>query len=196
MSFKSHILRMPDVVLHVYNRGVDRQLLFFRPSDYEYFLLLVRESLARAQVSLLAYCLMPNHFHLALHQREAHAVSPFIQWFTRGYVRNVNRRRARTGHLFEGRFQARLVENAGDLLRLTRYIHLNPATAGLVRDPLQWERSSLREYAGLAATSLITPDRVLHAAGGRDAYLTFLREEPPASAPEVETAGVASVIYQ
>lgn len=124
---------------HVFNRGVAKQNIFFDQEDYEYFLHVLgnyleppRETKRRARrnfykrVDILAFCLMPNHFHILLQQHEEKVVAAFIQSLLLRYVFYFNKKYKRVGHLFQDTYKARLIEDDIDLLHLTRYIHLNP----------------------------------------------------------------------
>jgi REP element-mobilizing transposase RayT len=110
---------------HVTNRGNGRLPLFYRPDDYERFLDQLREALARDGVVLYAYCLMPNHVHLFVETPRAN-VGRFMGRLTTAYAMYFRYKHYRPGHCFQGRYKAPLVAGDEYLLRLTRYIHLNP----------------------------------------------------------------------
>jgi hypothetical protein len=95
-----------------------------------------------------------------------------------GYVRTTNWIQGRTGHLFQGRFRMIPVEDSASLLRLSRYIHMNPVAAKLVEDPLDWQHSSFPEYVGTVRSQLLNLGPVLDAAGGREQYAEFVRGGP------------------
>jgi putative transposase len=97
-------------------------------------------------VEIIAYCIMPTHFHLILNELSQKGISTFMGNALNSYTRYFNIKHNRKGPLWEGRFKKVLVENDEQLLHLTRYVHLNPVTAYLVNDPLDWSASSYREY--------------------------------------------------
>jgi len=97
-------------------------------------------------VEIIAYCIMPTHLHLTLKQLKENGVSTFMSNILNSYARYFNTKHERKGPLWEGRFKSVLVETDEQLLHLTRYIHLNPATACLVDKPEEWPVSSYREY--------------------------------------------------
>ena len=99
-----------------------------------------------SRIRLIAYCLMPTHFHLIVQQRIEHGIEEYLQWVQASYARYFNKKVERGGPLFHGRFGARLITEDGDLLHMTRYVHLNPTSAGLVADPGDWPWSSYQEY--------------------------------------------------
>lgn len=95
---------------------------------------------------MLAYCIMPTHIHLILKQLKEKGISLFMSNILNSYSRYFNTKHKRKGPLWEGRFKHVLVETDEQLLHLTRYIHLNPATAYLVDNPQGWAASSYKEY--------------------------------------------------
>ncbi len=99
-------------------------------------------------VHIIAYCIMPTHIHLVLKQLKENGVSKYVADILNGYTRYFNTKHCRKGPLWEGRFKNVLVESDEQLLHLTRYQHLNPVTAGLVKEPEDWSFSSYDEYLG------------------------------------------------
>ncbi|MDD5557240.1 MAG: transposase [bacterium] len=97
-------------------------------------------------VSIICYALMPTHIHFVLKQVAEDGISIFMANLLNSYTRYFNTRHERKGTLWEGRFKSVLVRTQAQLLHLTRYIHLNPVTAGLVERPEEWAASSYREY--------------------------------------------------
>lgn len=97
-------------------------------------------------VGIIAYCIMPTHLHLVLKQLKDNGISIFMNKVLSSYSHYFNIKYKRRGPLWEGRFKSRMVQNDEYLLHLTRYIHLNPVTAGLVNKPEEWPASSYQEY--------------------------------------------------
>ena len=97
-------------------------------------------------IEIVAYCLMPTHFHLILRQIVDHGISTYIAKVLNSYSRFFNLKHKRLGPLWAGRFKSVLILNNEQLLHLTRYIHLNPTSAGLVKNPEDWQFSSYLEY--------------------------------------------------
>ncbi len=135
---------------HVYNRGNNRQNIFFDRENYLYFLRLMKLHLVGNDIDILAYCLMPNHYHFLVYLR-AETLSAAMKSLSGAYTKAINKRFSRCGVLFQGRFQSILVDNTDYLMTLSRYIHLNPVKAGMVEKLEEWEFSSYLEYAGLRA---------------------------------------------
>lgn len=133
---------------HVYNRGNNRQQIFFEEANYIYFLKQLRHHLTEKGVNIVAYCLMPNHYHLLIYL-QTDQLSRLMQSFNVSYTKAINKRYERTGSLFQGQFQAIHVNTTEYLLLLTRYIHLNPVEAGFVEKAEDWDFSSYQEYINL-----------------------------------------------
>jgi hypothetical protein len=104
-------------------------------------------------VDIVAYCLMPNHYHFLVYLREE-TLSEAMKLLSLSYTKAINQRFKRVGSLFQGRFQSIHVDRTEYLVHLSRYIHLNPVKAGLVQQPGEWEFSSYLEYAGLRGGTL------------------------------------------
>jgi putative transposase len=170
---------------HIYNRGNNRQDIFFERENYLFFLRRVRKYLvgdtqtsevsktSEVWTTIIAYCLMPNHFHLLVcpHDDE---LSHRMQRFSISYTKAMNERYDRVGSLFQGQFQAVLVDRNEYLLHLSRYFHLNPVEAGLVKQPEDWEFSSYRDYIGLRQGTLPMPDIILSQFPTPKAYQEFV----------------------
>ena len=138
---------------HIYNRGNNRQNIFFERDNYLHFLHLMREYLAGNGVDILAYCLMPNHYHFLVHLQDEN-LSGAMHRLSVAYTKGINKRFNRSGSLFQGRFQSIHVNDPDYLIHLSRYIHLNPVKAGFVEQAEEWEFSSYSEYAGLRSGTL------------------------------------------
>ena len=150
----------PTALYHVISRGNGGQEIFFGQEDRFRFYLLLQEGIERYGHRIHAFCLMTNHVHLAL-QVEDIALSRIIQNLAFRYTRWVNWSQNRTGHLFQGRYKAVLVDADSYLLELTRYIHLNPIRSGIVREPGDYPWSGHRAYLGLETIPWLTTDWVL-----------------------------------
>ncbi|HOW58947.1 MAG TPA: transposase [Candidatus Omnitrophota bacterium] len=105
-----------------------------------------RNSQSDERIEIIAYCVMPTHLHLLLAQVTQRGISDFMRLVLHSYSRYFNLKIRRKGTLWESRFQYVLVNNDAQALHLSRYIHINPCSAGLVSSPSDWEYSSYREY--------------------------------------------------
>jgi len=133
---------------HVLNRGNGRAEVFHNEADYIRFSGLLRQALARFPMRLLAYCLMPNHFHLAVWPQGDADLSNWMHWLMSAHVRGYRKLYRGSGHIWQGRFKAFPIEEDEHLLTVWRYIECNPLRAGLVNRAEEWPYSSLR--AGIA----------------------------------------------
>lgn len=145
---------------HLYNRGNNFETVFFERENYLFFLRRLRDYLVPSVIDIVAYCLMPNHYHLLvfLHQE---TLSDAMQAFSLSYSKAINLQQGRVGFLFQGRFKAIPIHKNEYLLPLSRYIHLNPVAANIVKQPEDWEFSSYRDYLGVKRGTLINPQPIL-----------------------------------
>ena len=129
---------------HLLNRGNARATLFLDRFDYSAFVKLLAGMRARYEVRLLAYCLMPNHFHLVVNAETTGSVSEAMQWVQTSYVSRFRVRYGSTGHIFQGRFKSFPIQSNEHLLTVMRYVERNPVRANIVDSALDWRWSSSR----------------------------------------------------
>lgn len=139
-------IEYPGAIYHVLSRGNNRQDIFQTDDDRHLFLELLDELSNRFDISIYAYVLMSNHYHLLL-QTHSKTLSKGMQWFGTAYTRQYNLNNRQSGHLFQGRFKSIIIENETYLLRLSCYIHRNPLRAKLVNRLADYAWSSYRYYA-------------------------------------------------
>lgn len=143
---------------HVINRGNGRATVFHKPQDYEAFLSLLGEAKDRYRVKLLAFCLMPNHFHLVLEPAHQNALSQFMQWLLTSHVRRYHKHYGSSGHIWQGRFRSFPIQRDEHLITVMRYVLQNPVRSGLSSTAREWSWSSLRR-PGLIDTWPVDEDR-------------------------------------
>jgi putative transposase len=148
---------------HIYNRGVNRGKIFFSDENYRYLLRLIRKNLPRYNIKIVAYCLLPNHYHLLLMPNTDNTLNLFMKSLFGSYVQGVNKQQNRLGPLFQGRYRHTLVDKDEYLIHLARYIHLNPVMAGLCDTPQEWKYTNYLdvtgERSGTLKDSSLVPDR-------------------------------------
>jgi putative transposase len=127
---------------HALNRGVRRSLLFKGPADYEEFQELMGAAAARVPMRLLAYVLMPNHWHLVLWPESDGAVSAYLKWLEGTHACHFNHRYRHSGAVYQSRFRSVPVYDAMQLLRVLRYVEANPVRAALSARAEHWPWSS------------------------------------------------------
>lgn len=166
-------------IYHIYNRGVERRSVFTNKREYQKAIDLIRyyrftnlprrysqfislpspaketlwEKIQKEnnpEIVIIAYCLMPNHFHIVLRQSTEGGITRFMANLSNSYTKYFNTKYRRVGSLFQGPFKAKHVETEEQLLHLTRYVHLNPVASFLIKldDFESYPWSSFSEYMG------------------------------------------------
>lgn len=171
---------------HVYNRGVDKNLIFNDDRDYQVFLYYLKLNLfpkddpayekvsekiheyqktdLEKKIDLLCFCLMPNHFHLLVYLKDSKSLPNLMRRVCNGYVGYFNKRWERVGPLFQSRYKAVMVDDEDQLLHLSRYIHMNPTLRG--KTPAQsrinvYPYSSYSAFLGNIHIKWIKPNTIL-----------------------------------
>jgi len=132
---------------HIINRGNNREPIFIDEEDHLLYLQLLKRYCEEFNVLLYAYVLMPNHLHLLLETPSGN-IADFMKSLNTCYTMRFNRKNGRVGHVFQGRYKSFIVDKDNYLLELSRYIHLNPVRAGIVKDPKDYRWSSYGDYIG------------------------------------------------
>lgn len=179
-----------DGFYHVYNRGVDKRLIFEDDQDYCVFLNLIKVILTpkdelensdfifiknkAEEIELVSYCLMPNHFHLILKQLKEKSMSEFMKILMTSYVAYFNKKYKRTGALFQGRYKAVLIDRDEYLKYLSRYIHMNPKDLSSKLEDYPY--SSYKYYIGGDHPLWLKPLAVLEQFKDIDEYKNFIND--------------------
>ena len=179
---------VPDGYYHVYNRGCNREKIFRSRENYLFLLRLLRRRVREYKIGIIAYCLMPNHYHFLLRQDSNLSIRDMMQSLFNSYSKAFNVMYHRSGTLFEGPFRAIHVDNEGYLIHLCRYIHRNPLDAGLVRLLESWEFSNYPDWIGKRRGILIDPEFVHAYFPNRSEYVKFVNEYIP---PEKVARGLS-----
>lgn len=142
---RPHRAATGGMVYHVLNRANGRLTLFRKPQDYAAFEQVLVEAHERVKMRTLAYCIMPNHWHLVLWPREDEDLSNFVGWITLTHTQrwHASHDSAGTGHLYQGRFKSFPIEGDEHFLTVGRYVERNPLRANLVTQADDWRWSSL-----------------------------------------------------
>jgi putative transposase len=196
-------------IYHVFNRGIASQPTFLEkrnydraleslfyyqncnlPIKYSKFLSLsvkertkILEDLSKKNdrmVEIISYCLMPNHFHLLLRQVKDNGISKVLGDFTNSYTRYINTKLERTGPIFSGKFKSVRIETEYQLIHVSRYIHLNPYTAYLVRDIeglINYPYSSFPEFLGKTNFNHCSKDVILSEFKNVEHYKKFVTDQ-------------------
>ena len=185
-------------VYHVYNRGVNKQNVFFDDEDYSYFLTLLERYLVDSKKSgyknsyydkviLYSFCLMPSHIHLVLEQVDKFDMMHFVHALSVSYVMYINRKYQRAGHLFQDKYKARLITNEESFLATTTYVHKNPID--IYPDIFTYPYSSLAEFTQTSRKcKFVKTDKLLNYFGFlKSAYRRYIK------GPDLDRALVLSV---
>ena len=163
----------PGAIFHIYNRGNNKEKIFFDEQDYRAFLFrlglclgftegeLNKEKFiaipySRIRITeanknnfkLLAFCLMPNHFHFLIKQDGDVPISKLISKLCTSYAMYINKKHKRVGHLFQDQFKAVLIENNPQLMWISAYIHMNAVKDKIVKHPSEYKWSSYNDFVG------------------------------------------------
>ncbi|KKU32351.1 hypothetical protein A3K29_05955 [Candidatus Collierbacteria bacterium RIFOXYB2_FULL_46_14] len=189
---------------HIFNRGVEKRAIFLDEQDYKVFLgymkfylempILQGQALQEVspskvlknyhdQIDLLAYCLMPNHFHFLIKQSTDRGIAEFMQSLVLKYVMYFNKKYKRVGGLFQSRYKTVLIENEDQFVYITKYIHRNPidilpagpGPAGLV----EYKYSSYGNYLGLFQQNWVKIEEILSnfsKINRRNTYQSFVED--------------------
>lgn len=163
---------------HIYNRGVDKRRCFLRRGHYLRFLKtmtniltkgsatqgrkIIKDTPLTQKISLICYCLMPNHYHFLIRQDKSGGVTEFMHKLNTSYTKYFNIDSYRSGRLFEYTFKAIHIETEEQLLHLSRYIHLNPLVSGITKDLTTYPWSSYPDYIGIRDNKLCNKEEILN----------------------------------
>jgi putative transposase len=152
------------LVYHVLNRGVGGRKLFTKERDYLAFEKVMRESLERTPTRLLAWCLMPTHWHLLIWPKEDGELTAFVRWLTHTHVQrwHAHRHSAGTGHVYQGRYKSFPIQQDEHFLTVCRYVERNALRARLVERAEQWRWGSawVRRYGGRDQLAMLSESPV------------------------------------
>jgi REP element-mobilizing transposase RayT len=174
-------LEFPNALYHITSRGDRREDIYEDAEDRLIFLSLLGKVVADFNWLCHGYCLMTNHYHLIVETLEGN-LSKGMRQLNGVYTQTSNRRHGRTGHLFQGRYKAILVDKESYLLELARYVVLNPARAGMVRKLEDWPWSSYLAMSGqVKKADWLTTDWILsqfgeNRAAAEQRYRVFVQD--------------------
>jgi len=163
---------------HVTARGNERKKIFRTRGDYEKFLANLKDAAARFSVNVHSYVLMGNHYHLIVETPNAN-LSAFMHAIQSGYTTYFNRKRGRSGHLFQDRFKSILVDKDAYLLKLSRYIHTNPVRARIADTPEAYPFSSYPAFIDPRSETFVFRDLILSMSRGPEGYRRFVESILP-----------------
>jgi REP element-mobilizing transposase RayT len=185
----------PSTIAHIYNRGNNKEKIFFDEQDYKAFLFrlglcmgfteeeLNKEKLitmphSRIRINgnnnlfkLHSFCLMPNHFHLLIEQLGDIPISKLISQVCTSYAMYINKKYKRVGHVFQDCFKTVLIENNPQLMWTSAYIHMNPVKDGLVKNPEEYNWSSYNDFALDRNLSIVSKKLLIETFGNQKDFI-------------------------
>jgi len=186
----------PGNILHVYNRGNNKEKIFFDNQDFRAFLFriglcmgfsekelneekLISTPRSRIRVTktnknnfkLHAFALMSNHFHLLIEQIGDIPISNLISKLCTSYAKYINAKHKRVGHVFQDKFKAVLIENDPQLMWTSSYIHMNPIKDGLVKDPSEYLWSSYNDFASDRNLLIVNKELLIETFGNKNNFI-------------------------
>jgi putative transposase len=179
---------LPEVALHVTQRGVDGGPCFFRASDYRNYLRYLRLFALRFGCAVHAYCLMTNHVHLLITPPDGASCGRMMKFLGQCYVQTTNKALGRKGTLWQGRFFSCLVPSEAYVLACYRYIELNPVRAGMVSAAHDYPWSSHRANAGAENDVMVKPHPAMSAVRPVDYRAWFDEPLDPGVIEEIRRA--------
>jgi len=146
-------------IYHVINRANARLQIFFKETDYQLFESILNDGAEKYDMRVLAYCIMPNHFHLVLYPQQDSDLQKFMQWLTLTHTQrwHVQNKTIGTGHLYQGRYKSFLIQKDDHLLTVMRYVERNPIRANLVKKLINWKYSSFYQRFAVKKTFISAP---------------------------------------
>ena len=167
-----------DTFHHIYNRGANKEKIFFDKNDYIYFLKKLREYKQELRINILCYCLMPNHFHIFAEQTsDQFPLSGFISSLTNSYTKSINKKYKRSGVLFEGRTKSKHCEDESYFRWIFKYILSNHVKDGLVEHVTDWDFSNARDLFGLRDDDLCENHKVFEYFDSKKQFIEFIEDD-------------------
>ena len=174
---KKRPLYLPGHYYHFFNRGAHRKSIFREPKNYIFVLEKMKEYAAKYQLAIIAYVLMPNHYHFLIRQDGEHFARYLPQYVFNSYSSAYNIRYNHSGTLFEDKYKVVSVQSESHLLHLCRYIHGNPVKDGIVADPADWIYSNYLEWIGEREGTLYSLEFVREYFDSPSDYREFVFED-------------------
>ncbi len=167
---------LPGHYYHLYNRGANRETLFLNDANFILSLRLLKRYSRRFNITVIAYCHMPNHYHWLVRQDSEIPISVLMQRVWKAYSMTVHKTVGHTGTLFEGRYHAIAVDNDDYLRQLCRYIHANPVHHGMRSGPAGWAYSNYLDWIGKRPGTMLDRAFIERLFGTADDYAATMNE--------------------
>ena len=166
----------PGHYYHIYNRGARKLTIFRDDENYLFAISRIRKYCTEFQLTPVAYCLMPNHYHFLVRQDDFQEAGLLPRRVFNSYTKAFNKRFDHSGTLFEGRYKAKHVDSEPYLRQLCRYIHANPVKDGIVQRPEDWPYSNYLDWLGLRSGTLVDRQFISDLFSSSAEYQAFVQD--------------------
>ena len=173
---KDTLIWQKGMYYHIYNRGARQGKIFRERTNYLFTISKIKQYSRANGISVIAYCLMPNHYHFLVRQDGEEPAGNLPQFVFNSYSKAYNKMYMRSGALFEGRFRAKAIQTSSHLLHLCRYIHGNPVKDGMVAKPGDWPYSNYLDWIEERSDMLIDREFIKEQFLNAEDYKRFLVE--------------------
>ena len=170
ISSRNKVTWLPGHYYHIYNRGARRKSIFYTSANYLFVLRKLKRYCLEFDLTLIAYCLMPNHYHFLVRQNGENRAGLLPQRVFLSYTKAFNKSYQESGTLFEGQFKVKHVNNEPWLLYLCKYIHFNPVKDGIVSSPDAWIYSNYLDWINERPGTLVDREFVIDHFQGPEHY--------------------------
>lgn len=167
---------LSDQYYHLYNHGTQDVPVFRDEVNYYFVLIRMKQSIQEFELAMIAYCLMPDHYHMLVRQMSETPAGLLPQRVFNSYTKAYNHRYAHRGSLFEGRHKAVQVVSASHLRNLCRYIHAEPVKNGIVETPRDWYFSNYLDCIGLRTGAMVDLNFISKYFGDSTTYRNFVED--------------------
>ncbi|MGM0602833.1 MAG: transposase [Bacillota bacterium] len=150
----------PGAIYHIVSRGNRKKKLFLESDDYNTYLNILKRTKGKLDFSIFSYCLMSNHVHLQIQTKKVE-IWKIMHQINLLYAKYFNCKYDFVGHVFQGRYRSKIIEDDYYNISVNRYIHLNPVEAAVVSSPEKYTKSSYKIYLGKKRNNLINVNYIL-----------------------------------
>ncbi|WP_032122640.1 transposase [Clostridium amazonitimonense] len=168
----------PGVIYHITSRGNRKEIIYKDIRDRYVFLNIIENSLEyyKGEFSIICYCIMSNHFHLMIETKDTH-IKHFMSRINSQYAKYFNEKYEYVGYLFQGRYYSQIIDSDLEMMEVSRYIHLNPVRANIVKKPEHYIWSSYSMYLGIGKKRIIQTEKLIDCFNTMKNYKMFVEEE-------------------
>jgi len=164
----------PGAIFHIYNHAIDDYQLCYDDRDYDFIINILEENVKKIPSSIIAYCLMPDHYHFLIKQNSEIEIYKLFNYTFIRYAVYYNKKYERKGPIFRSPLQHKSINNSIYLMQLSKYIHMNPVRKNLVNSPEDWLYSNYNECINKRSSKLIVTNTLRKYFPYPDRYAKFV----------------------